>query len=303
MTGRGERAEAAPADLANTLLGRCHFPQPGTEVVAAVSGGADSLALLALAAEAGLSITAVHVDHGLRPGSTDEAAVVAVAADRFGARFRAEQVVVAPGPDLEQRAREARRSVLGPFAMTGHTADDQAETVLINLLRGAGPAGLAAMTPGHAHPILAVRRRETGRLCRELGLEPVVDPSNDDPRFVRNRIRHELLSLVADISHRDPVPLLNRTADRCRAVQADIAALADGVDPTDTRALVQHPPTVMAEALRRWLVDDRGHPPSSAELSRVLAVVRHEATACELSGHRRVSRHGGILRLSTDSDR
>ena len=268
-----------------------------------MSGGPDSLALLALAAAAGLSITAVHVDHGLRPGSADEAAVVAAAAHRFGARFRAEQVVVAPGPDLEQRARRARRSVLGSDAMTGHTADDQAETLLINLLRGAGPAGLAAMTPDHVHPILAIRRSETRQLCRELELDPVIDPSNDDPRFVRNRIRHELLPLMADISGRDPVPLLTRTADRCRAVQADIAAMADGIDPTDTRALVGHPPTVMAEALRRWLVDDRGHPPSSAELERVLAVVRHDAAACELSGRRRVSRHGGILRLSSDDDR
>ena len=269
----------------------------GRALVAAVSGGADSLALLVLARAAGLAVTAVHVDHGLRPGSAGEARVVAAAAARFGAGFRAERVTVAPGGDLEQRARDARRAVLGPAAMTGHTADDQAETVLINLLRGAGPAGLAAMRPGPTHPILDLRRSETAALCRALDLRPVEDPSNDDPRFVRNRVRHELLPLMADIGDRDPVPLLVRTAARAREVSDDLDGLAASVDPTDTATLRRQPPSVAAAALRRWLADERGHPPSAAELARVLAVVRHEAVACELSGRRRVARSGGRLRI------
>lgn len=284
-------------ELIGSLLERCHFPPSGTEAIAAVSGGADSLGLLVLAVRAGLAVTAVHVDHGLRPTSASEADVVAAAADRFGAGFRAERVTVADGSDLEQRAREARRSVLGPDAMTGHTADDQAETVLINLMRGAGVAGLAAMVPGPRHPVIELRRAELAWLCDALDLEPVVDPSNADPRFVRNRVRAELLPLLADISGRDPVPLLTRTADRARAVDADLAALAAGVDPTDARALVGLPTSVAAEALRRWLIDDRGHKPSSAELDRVLAVVRNEVIACELSGGRRVARTAGRLRL------
>ncbi|MGH1492737.1 MAG: tRNA lysidine(34) synthetase TilS [Acidimicrobiales bacterium] len=281
------------------LLNRCTFPPPGTEAVAAVSGGADSLCLLVLACEAKLAVTAVHVDHGLRPGSEAEADVVAAAAARFGARFRSERVAVAAGPDLEQRARLARRSALGEGVMTGHTADDQAETLLINLLRGSGVPGLAAMEPGVIHPILALRRSETHALCASLNLSPVMDPSNDDRRFVRNRVRAELLPLMADISDRDPVPLLNRTSDRARQLRHDIAALAAPVDPTDTRALAALPVSVAAEALRGWLIDELGHPPSAAELERVMAVVRHEATACELSGHRRVSRSGGVLRLET----
>ncbi|MDQ3145596.1 MAG: tRNA(Ile)-lysidine synthetase, partial [Actinomycetota bacterium] len=127
-------------------------------VVAGVSGGADSLALLVLSVEAGCEVTAVHVDHGLRPGSGDEAGVVAEAAARWGAAFRAESTVVEPGPNLEARAREARRSALGDGAMTGHTLDDQAETVLLNLLRGAGADGLAAMAPGPGKPLLGLRR-------------------------------------------------------------------------------------------------------------------------------------------------
>ena len=264
-----------------------------------MSGGADSLALLVLARRAGLTLTAVHVDHGLRPGSADEADVVADVARRFGARFRAERVTVAPGPDLEQRARIARHSVLGSDAMTGHTADDQAETLLINLLRGTGPSGLAAMPPGPRHPILALRRAETEAVCRSLGLTPIDDPTNRDPRFLRNRVRAELLPLMADIAGRDPVPLLSRTADHARAWRDGIDALADGIDPTDCAALRRTPAVVAASALRSWLTDDRGHPPSTAELERVMAVVELRATACELSGGRRVARTDGVLRLES----
>lgn len=264
-------------------------------MVCAVSGGADSLALLVLARAAGLEVTAVHVDHGLRPGSAGEAQVVAAAAEQFGAAFRAERVEVAPGPDLEQRARIERRRVLGPDAMTGHTADDQAETVLINLLRGAGPAGLGAMRPGPRHPLLGLRRRDTEALVEALGLQPVDDPSNRDPRFVRNRVRHQLLPLMAEVSQRDPVPLLVRTADHSRRLVDDVTTLAAPLDPTDTRALQVQPESVARHALRSWLRDELGHPPSTAELDRVLAVVHHRSVACELSGRRRVARSNGRL--------
>ncbi|MCP3988048.1 MAG: tRNA lysidine(34) synthetase TilS [Actinomycetia bacterium] len=286
------------ADRIDVLLARCQFPPAGTPVVCGVSGGADSLALLALACAADLDVTAIHVDHGLRPDSgAAEALLVERAATRFGARFQAVEVDIEAGPDLEQRARVARHAALGPRAMTGHTADDQAETVLVNLLRGAGPAGLAAMRPDHRHPILALRRAETVALCALLGLDPVVDPSNQDPRFIRNRVRAELLPLMADISQRDPIPLLARTARHAREIVDDVQALAADIDPTDTRALQDHPGTVVAEALRRWLRDELDHPPSTAELERVMAVVRHEAVACQLSGHRRVSRRDGILTI------
>lgn len=255
------------------------------------------MALLVLAAAHGLDVTAVHVDHGLRSGSAAEASIVESAAARFGVGFRSEQVDLGPGADLEQRARHARLAVLGPDALTGHTADDQAETLLINLLRGAGPAGLAAMVPGPRHPLLDIRRAETVALCDSLGLQPVSDPSNDDPRFVRNRVRHEILPLLADISQRDPVPILTRTAEHARAVVTDLDRLAADLDPTDTRLMQQQPPTVASAALRRWLRDDLGHPPSTDELDRVLAVVRHDVLACELTGGRRISRTDGFLRL------
>src|SRR6202022_3277594 len=89
--------------LTSILVGRCTFPEPGSAITCGVSGGADSLALLVLAVASGCRVTAVHVDHGLRPGSSAEADLVADAARRFGASFRSERVVVGDGPNLEAR--------------------------------------------------------------------------------------------------------------------------------------------------------------------------------------------------------
>ncbi len=279
------------------LLERCTFPPAGSVVTCAVSGGPDSTALLVLARAAGLDVTAVHIDHGLRPGSEQEAELVRATSERFGARFVALRADLEPGPNQEARARRERRRLLGPEAMTGHTADDQAETLLINLLRGAGAAGLAAMLPGSTHPILALRRFETEALCVAVGADVVRDPSNEDPRFVRNRIRHEVLPLLAEISGRDVVPILNRTSRHLRNLEDGINGLADAFDACDTRQLAGAPRLLALAALRRWLTDGEGHPPSTAELDRVMAVVRHEVRACELSGGRTVTRSNGVLRL------
>src|SRR5215204_1982752 len=108
------------------LLARCSFPPAGTKVDCAFSGGADSTALLVLATAAGCDITAVHVDHGLRPQSAAEAAHARALATTLGVEFRLLSVDVAPGPNLEARARQARLAALPAGAMTGHTADDRA---------------------------------------------------------------------------------------------------------------------------------------------------------------------------------
>ncbi|HZY07809.1 MAG TPA: tRNA lysidine(34) synthetase TilS, partial [Ilumatobacteraceae bacterium] len=166
-------ADADPALL--DLLAKCTFPPPGTHVTCAVSGGADSISLMVLADAAGCIVTAVHVDHGLRPGSDTEAAVVEEAAHRLGVGFESVAVDIPLGPNLEARAREARYAALPADVMTGHTADDQAETVLINLMRGASSTGLAAMRPGARRPILGLRRAETSALCRERAFRTVDD--------------------------------------------------------------------------------------------------------------------------------
>jgi tRNA(Ile)-lysidine synthase len=306
---RAERAE--PADLADPteradpgalaelgeLLARCRFPAPGTAVRCGVSGGPDSLALLVLAVAAGCRVTAVHVDHGLRPGSAAEADVVARAARRFGAAFEAHRLQVGAGPDLEARARSARRAALGPGALTGHTADDQAETVLLNLLRGAGLDGLAGFDAG-TRPLAELRRAETEALCARLGLDPVRDPTNNDPSLRRNRVRHEVLPLLCDVAQRDVVPVLARLAANCRSDADLLDELAEALDPTDCRVLRAAPEPLARRALRRWLRHGpEQHPPGTAALERVLAVVRGEVVACELPGGRRVERSGGRLRL------
>jgi tRNA(Ile)-lysidine synthase len=285
----------------DALVARCAFPPAGTQATCAVSGGADSLALLVLAVAAGCEVTAVHVDHGLRPGSGGEADVVRRAAERFGAGFRAERVTVAPGANVEARARAARYGVLPADVLTGHTADDQAETVLLNLLRGAGLDGLAGMAPGR-RPLRRLRRRETRELCAALGLEPVADPTNDDPGFRRNRIRHELLPLLDAIAERDVVPVIARQADLARADAALLDELAAALDPTDARALAAARAALARRAVRAWLRSagpggPECHPPDAAATERVLAVARGEAVACELPGGWRVARSGGRLRI------
>lgn len=287
--------------LVAELLGRCRFPPPGTEVTCGVSGGADSLALLVLAVEAGCRATAVHVDHGLRPDSAADADLVAEVAARLGAGFRAERVAVGPGGNLEARARAARHAVLGPHALLGHTADDQAETVLLNLLRGAGPDGLAGMRPDR-RPLLRLRRHETAALCAALGLRPVSDPTNADPAFRRNRVRHELLPLLDDIAGRDVAALLSRQAGLWRQVADDLDRRAGAIDPTDAAALVGAPAVVAGAAVRRWLraCSLERHPPDAATVERVLAVARGEAVAAEVGGGWRVARRHGRLRLSRD---
>ncbi|MFP5323043.1 MAG: tRNA lysidine(34) synthetase TilS [Acidimicrobiia bacterium] len=275
---------------------RCAFPAEGP-VTCAVSGGADSLALLALAADAGLAPTAVHVDHRLRPGSDAEADVVRAAAERLGTGFRAVAAPVRPGPDLEARARAARHAAVGPGALYGHTADDQAETVVLALLRGTGLDGLAGMT-SEQHPLLAVRRSETRAICEELGLEVVHDPSNADPRFRRNRVRAEVLPLLDDVAERDVVPLLCRLADLARADAELLDALAAELDPSDAAAVAAAPPPLAARALRRWLRPHLGgHPPDAAAVDRLLAVARGEAVGAEVAGGVAVRRSGQRLRV------
>ncbi|MCU1460018.1 MAG: tRNA(Ile)-lysidine synthase [Acidimicrobiales bacterium] len=285
-------------------LARCRFPAPGTVVTCAVSGGADSLALLVLAVAARCDVTAVHVDHCLRPGSAADAEVVAAAADRYGAAFRAERVDVGHGPNLEARARAARRAVLPTGALTGHTADDLAETIVLNLVRGAGLDGLAGIRPGPTKPLLALRRAETRALCRSEGLAPVEDPTNADLGLRRNRVRHQVLPLLDDLAERDVAAVLARQA-ALLADDADLLdALAADLDPTDAAAISSAPPPLARRALRRWLAAEAGgperHPPDAAAVERVLAVARGEAKGCDVAGGARVARSRGRLYLRGD---
>jgi tRNA(Ile)-lysidine synthase len=183
--------------------------EPGETVVIACSGGRDSMAMLdalaRLAPPRRLTLHVAHVDHRLREGAEDEAQLVAAAAAQHQLPFTALSVTVATrGSSLQDRARDARRGALQGLAddlgataiALAHTADDQAETVLMRALAGATPLGLAAMAERSgrlARPMLRVWRADVTAYCAALGLVIVDDPSNDDPRFLRSRVRHELL--------------------------------------------------------------------------------------------------------------
>jgi tRNA(Ile)-lysidine synthase len=266
----------------------------------ALSGGADSTALVILAQAAGCRVTAHHVDHRIRPESDSEAQQAAHIATQLGVQFVLHRVTVAPGPNLEARARTARFSCLPAEVMTGHTADDQAETVVMRLIRGAGSEGLSAMSYDQRHPILRLRRTETEALCRAFSVPWVTDTSNEDAAFQRNRIRAEVLPLLSEVAVRDVVPLITRTAEILHDESAYLDSLALALDPTDAKALSAAPVVLARRAVRIWL-NRQGYPPDSATVERVLNVARGLHIACEIGGMLRVERHQQRLRVTTSS--
>ncbi|HEY7624124.1 MAG TPA: tRNA lysidine(34) synthetase TilS, partial [Candidatus Limnocylindria bacterium] len=207
--------------------------RPGPLVVA-VSGGADSTALLLLLAdlapELGLVLHVAHFDHRTRPKqSAADADFVATLANSVGAPIRIGRA--ARAPKSEDEARRARYEFLrraateiGATAIaTGHTRDDQAETVLLHLVRGAGLGGLAGIRPlrdGLARPLLAIARRETVAVCRAARVKPRTDPTNRALRFARNRVRLKVLPELAKINPR-VVEAIARLADAAAETSAE----------------------------------------------------------------------------------
>ena len=295
-------APAAGAEELDQLVDRCTFGEfERRELVCGVSGGADSAALLVLACRFALrsgigvsAVTAVHIDHGIRTDGAAEAERVGALCDRLGASLRVVRLGLVAGANLQARAREARNAALGPDALLGHTADDQAETVLLQLLRGGALDALAAMRADR-RPLLALRRAATDRVCEIAGYEPIRDPSNADPRYWRSRVRHEMIPLLCDIADRDVVPLLARAAGLA-ATEADLLdVLAADIDPTSAAELRTAPLALARRAVRAWLRTD--HPPDAATVERVLEVARHTHRATEVGGGRRVTRSADQLRL------
>jgi tRNA(Ile)-lysidine synthase len=220
---------------------------PARPVLAAVSGGADSLCLLDVLHEAGYRVIVAHFNHKLRPEADLEAAAVAGRARTLGLPFVTGSADVAAYAaaetmSLEEAARLLRYRFLFAAAReqeaqavaTGHTADDQVETVLMHFLRGAGLAGLKGMQPRTilpafdphiplVRPLLGLWRSDTEASCREHGLEPVHDPSNADTAYFRNRLRHELIPGLESYNPRFKKALL-RTA---RSLQGDFDLLVE----------------------------------------------------------------------------
>jgi len=220
-------------------LAAAGIPRAGETVVVGLSGGADSVALLdvlaALGSRQGFRVVAAHLDHGLRPGSAADAAFCAGACDRLGVALETGRADVRArarrdGGGTEEAARRERYAFLrkvkraqGASAiMVAHTLDDQAETFLLRLLRGAGSAGLGAMRAVSGdvlRPMLEVTRQDVLAHLRSRGLEWREDESNADPAFLRNRTRHELLPYLEARFN----PKVRRTLARTASVLAEEA--------------------------------------------------------------------------------
>ena len=216
----------------------------GEGVLVAVSGGPDSVALLdvlcSLRAPLALALSVAHVHHGLRPEADAEAEAVERLCARLGVACRVEPVTVRRAPPwdgLEAESRRARHAALARAAhavgavriATGHTADDQAETVLMRLLQGAGPRGLGGIAPVRGaliSPLIETRRADVVAHLDARGLTAAEDASNRDPRFLRSRIRHDLLPFMVELTGGSVVEALGRSAAAARAVVGDLAARA-----------------------------------------------------------------------------
>jgi tRNA(Ile)-lysidine synthase len=219
-------------------------------VVVGFSGGPDSLCLLRVMAGLGWQVIAAHFDHHLRAESSEDVNRARLLAQEAGAKFLAGEGNVAEYArrermSIEEAARSMRYRFLfdcvnqnGAQALAvGHTADDQVETVLMHLLRGAGLSGLKGMLPVSkqkslgvdiplVRPLLHVWRKETEQYCREHGLQPILDASNADPQFYRNRLRHELIPFLE--SYNPAVrAVVARTAD---VLAGDLAVVEDAID-------------------------------------------------------------------------
>jgi tRNA(Ile)-lysidine synthase len=280
-------------DLVAEYCRRHRLLPPGAPVLAMVSGGADSTCLMHVLA--GLHdgpVGVLTVDHGLRPESRDEATAVVAAARSMGLATHLAAPAVEPGPGVQQRARDARLAAArrvaedGRYARvaTGHTASDQAETVLFRLARGSGRTGALGMAPRRDHlirPLLCVTVAETRAWCRERGIAAVRDPSNDDPVYARARVRSRLVPALAAVhpaAEAHVAAFAERLGDEAELlgplVDAAWARTADD-DGLSAAALAAEPPA-MRRLLVRRLVAEAGLPAgaaAAAPLERALALL------------------------------
>ena len=322
-----------PPDLA-AAVARCVEP-PGEGLVVAVSGGPDSVALARAAALARDRVDSrlvfAHLNHGLRGAESDaDEAFVADLATHVGVEFCSVRIDVAAeaqrsGANLEASARRLRYEWLADMACehglrtvaTGHTADDQAETVLHRLLRGTGLQGLRGIAPRRAlcpdvelvRPLLGVTRAEVLAFLQSLGQPFREDSSNCDLRHTRNRIRHELLPLLSREFNPAIVSVLGRLAAQAdeafREEEAAAAALLAATElPRAARQLVfDHvrlaaAPERDVRAMFRHVWDREGWSRDGmtfAAWSRLAAIARGEEKAADFPGGVHVCRKGRVL--------
>lgn len=283
-----------------------------------VSGGADSLALGFAVGHvcraAGLPFAAAVVDHGLQPGSARQAEVVRDQLAELGFTdvvIRAVSVQPASGPEADARA--ARYAALDAEAacrdadlVLGHTLDDQAETVLLGLVRGSGPRSVAGMSVRSGHrlrPLLGIRRERTRTACAELGLHFWDDPHNADPRFTRSRIRDRVLPMLESELGPGISEALARTADLVRTdadlldrLASDLLATARRGSDLDCAVLAAADAALRGRALKVWLTESGAAETPYERIRAVEALVTdwHGQGEVQLAGLV-VARRSGLL--------
>ncbi len=236
---------------------------PGSRVVVAVSGGADSLALAAVTAfvadREAYDLSAVIVDHQLQRESSVVAAKAAEQLAGLAVKARVVTVDVGTAGGPEASARRARYEALertgADAILLAHTLDDQAETVLLGLGRGSGPRSIAGMAPVDGvlrRPFLGLRRAETEQICRAYDLVWWTDPHNSDPAYRRSRVRGEVMPVLEDVLGGGVAEALARTADQVRADNAYLDDLARAVEDGHlVPTLLALPPALRSRVLRR----------------------------------------------------
>jgi tRNA(Ile)-lysidine synthase len=214
-----------PAETAAETIARHHMIDPGDRVLVAFSGGADSTATVLLLQELGHDLVLGHVDHGMRVDSAEDAAHCTRVAARLGLPFLQSRVTVDPPTQAE--ARRVRYEALERMAAqsgaariaTGHTMDDQAETVLMRLERGGYGLGIPPVRGRIIRPVLDLRRSDTEQVCRSTGLEFCKDPSNRNPKYRRVVMRESLAA-----GPESEVARLAAVADAARS-ESDLVAV------------------------------------------------------------------------------
>jgi len=284
------------ARIRRTIAARALIPR-GTLVLCACSGGPDSAALMfalaRLSTELDFQLEVAAVDHGLRPEAAAEVAIAGRQAAGLGLTFHALQAQVAPGASLQAQARTARYAALQRLAAArgagrvavGHTRDDQAETVLLRLIRGSGLLGLRAIEPqrgdGVIRPLIDCSRQEVHQLARAHFSELVHDPSNLDPRFGRVRLRAHVIPLLLAENPRltehlaalaDEAQLAGSALDWAVAQALERARI--GPRCFRPAALADRPLWVRRAALRAWLVAEGLSRVSRAHLHQLERAVR-----------------------------
>ncbi len=239
------KKEPLPCLFFRELTESCHVAQR-SRIIIAVSGGPDSMALLHLLAGARkrleLDLTAVWVDHCLRPKETPiEEQTVRAAAEKLQIncvrhRVDATSCSSEQGISLEHAARDLRyaalrttaREVGAEYIAVAHTADDQAEEILLRLLRGSGREGVAGMgmrSRDLIRPLLNIDKKDLLAWLTEQGIASCFDSSNDDMRFLRNRVRHQLLPFLEEHFEQGVKKSLRKTADSLAVDEELLAAL------------------------------------------------------------------------------